>query len=390
MGNTFELGTSQQIFEFRGVDKFYFAEVIQDDASGYTCGTPVHIPVQEIGKSTDSASEAHYYDNKAMIVVNSESADTITLTIAPPALNVLTQLIGKSFDATTGMLVDSPRQNKYYAIMYRTKGTDGGYRYVSRLKGQFNIPEETYQTENDGTDTNNTQITFTGIYTEHEFAKGVFDGENWSPAGVKGIVVDARYGLADVSNFFEAIQTPDSIQVSPEPHGDIPVTGVTVTPTTGSIAVGETLTLTASIAPSDATDKSVTWGTSDDSVATVSDAGVVTGVSAGSATITVTTTDGGFSATCAVTVTGETVAVTGVEVAPTSDSIAVNETLTLTATVAPENATNKAVTWSSSSDAIATVTDEGVVTGVSAGEATITVTTEDGGFTATCAITVTS
>ena len=389
MGNTFELGTSQQIFEFRGVDKFYFAEVTQDDADGYVTGTPVHIPVQEIGKSTDSASEAHYYDNKAMIVVNSESADTITLTIAPPALDKLAQLIGKSFDPTTGMMVDSPRQNKYYAITYRTKGTDGGYRYVSRLKGQFNIPEETYQTENDGTDTNNTQITFTGIYTEHEFAKGVYDGSNWSPAGVKGIVVDARYGLADVSNFFNAIQTPDSVQVNPEPHGDIPVTGVSVTPTAGSVTVGQTLTLTASVAPADATNKAVTWSSSSDSIATVSDEGVVTGVAEGDATITVTTEDGGFTATCNVTVEAATVAVTGVTVSPTSDSITVGETLTLTATVAPENATNKTVTWSTSEATVATVED-GVVTGVSAGNATITVTTEDGGFTATCDVTVTS
>ena len=390
MGNTFELGTSQQIFEFRGVDKFYFAEVTQDDANGYACGTPVHIPVQEIGKSTDSSSEAHYYDNKAMIVVNSESADTITLTIAPPALDKLAQLIGKSFDATTGMMVDSPRQNKYYAIMYRTKGTDGGYRYVSRLKGQFNIPEETYATENDGTDTNNTQITFTGIYTEYEFNKGVFDGENWSKAGAKGIVVDARYGLADVSTFFDAVQTPDSIEIAPDPHHDVPVTGVTVSPTTGSINVGETLTLTAIVAPEDATDTSVTWGTSDDGVATVSDSGVVTGVGAGNATITVTTTDGSFTATCTVEVTASTVAVTGVTVSPESDSIAVNETLTLTATVAPENATDKSVSWSSSDDTIASVSDEGVVTGVAAGNATITVTTTDGGFTATCAVEVTS
>jgi len=295
--------TSQQIFEFRGVDKFYFAEVTKDDATGYETATPIHIPVQEIGKSTDSASEAHYYDNKAMIVVNSESADTITLTIAPPALNQLAQLIGKSFDATTGMMVDSPRQNKYYAITYRTKGTDGGYRYVSRLKGQFNIPEETYQTEDDGTDTNNTQITFTGIYTEYEFNKGVYDGTNWSKAGAKGIVVDARYGLADVSTFFDAIQTPDSIQVATDPTSDVPVTGVTVSPTSDSIAVSETLTLTATVAPEDATNKAVTWGTSDDTIATVSDAGVITGVAAGTATITVTTVDGSYTATCEVTVT---------------------------------------------------------------------------------------
>ena len=379
--------TSQQIFEFRGVDKFYFAEVTKDDATGYETATPIHIPVQEIGKSTDSASEAHYYDNKAMIVVNSESADTITLTVAPPALDILAQLIGKSFDPTTGMMVDSPRQNKYYAITYRTKGTDGGYRYVSRLKGQFGIPEETYHTEDDSTDTNNTQITFTGIYTEYEFTKGVYDGTSWSPAGVKGIVVDARYGLADVSTFFDAIQTPDSIQVSPDPHHDVPVTGVSVVPTTGSVTVGEQLTITASVAPADATDKSVTWSSSDESIATVSEEGVVTGVAAGDATITVTTTDGGYQATCGVTVEAA-VAVTGVTVSPQTDTVNVGETITLTATVAPADATNKNVTWSSSSDSIATVSEAGVVTGVGAGEATITVTTEDGSFTDTATITV--
>lgn len=204
----------EQIFEFRGVDKFYFAEVLQDDEVAYRCGVPTHIPVQEIAKSTDSSSEAHYYDNKAMIVVNSESADTITLTVAPPDLKDLSALTGKAFDETTGMMIDSPRQNKYFAIMYRTKGTDGKYRYVSRLKGQFNIPDETYATEDDGTDTNNTEIEFTGIYTEHEFNKGQYIDGEWSKAGAKGIIVDARYGLADVSTFFDSVQTPDTIGVS--------------------------------------------------------------------------------------------------------------------------------------------------------------------------------
>lgn len=203
------------VFEYRGVDNFHFARVIQDDENGYVCSAPIHIPVQEVGKSTDSSSEAHYYDNKAMIVVNSESADTITLTLAVPSLQQLADLIGKSFDSTTGMMVDSPRQNNYYAIMYRTKGTDGKYRYVSRLKGQFNIPEETVTTENDGTDTSNVEIEFTGIFTEHEFEKGIYDGSDWSASGVKGIVVDSRYGLADVSTFFTAVQTPDTVSSSP-------------------------------------------------------------------------------------------------------------------------------------------------------------------------------
>lgn len=290
-----EFISNQQVFEFRGVDKFYFAEVIQDDANGYSCGTPIHIPVQEIGKATDSASEAHYYDNKAMIVVNSESADTITLTIAPPALDKLAKLIGKSFDETTGMMVDSPRQNKYYAIMYRTKGTDGGYRYVSRLKGQFNIPEETYATENDGTDTNNTQIEFTGIYTEHEFNKGIYNGTSWEKAGAKGIVVDARYNLADISTFFDSIQTPDSIQASNVPV----VTGIGVTPSTLSLEVGDTARLIATLAPEGATG-TVTFTSSADAVASVDEDGVVTAEAEGNATITATC--GTYTDTCAVTV----------------------------------------------------------------------------------------
>lgn len=302
----------------------------------------------------------------------------------------------------------------------------------------------------------------------------------------------------------------------------VAVTGVTVSPTTTSINVGSTTTLTATVSPSNATNKTVSWSSSNTSVATVNSSGVVSGVAAGSATITVTTQDGGKTATCAVTVnapstitkyeaesatlsgvsiassesgysgtgymdgntldaTGDkitftvnaasagqyplvirfkntcgvcekyqnikvnsgsdvntrfngtttnwqdlnygnvslnagnntitiskswgwthidyitvgtggstTVPVSGVSVSPTSASVAVNGTTTLTATVSPSNATNKTVSWSSSNTSIATVSSSGVVTGKAAGSATITVTTQDGGKTATCAVTVTS
>ena len=287
---------TQQIFEFRGVDNFFFAEILQDDATGYVCGTPVHIPVQEVGKTTDSASEAHYYDNKAMIVVNSESADTISLIVAPPALDKLAALTGKSFDTTTGMMIDSPRNNKYFAIMYRTKGTDGGYRYVSRLKGQFNIPDETNATENDGTDTNNTTIEFTGIYTEHEFNKGKKENGAWVKSGVKGIVVDARYQRADVSNFFASVQTPDTVQATNPPE----VEGIGVAPSTLSLVENDTAQLTATLFPIGATGE-ITWASSAEGVATVDITGLVTAEGVGSATITATCS--GKSDTCAVTVT---------------------------------------------------------------------------------------
>ena len=289
------------VFEFRGVDNLFFAEVLQDDENGFVCEPPVkRAPVAEVGKTTDSSSEAHYYDNKAMIVINSEGADTITITVAPPELSIMAKLTGRTFDPVTGMLVDNVRENKYFAIMYRTKGTDGKYRYVSRLKGQFGIPDETSATENDGTDTNNIQLTFTGIYTEHEFTKGRYNPgtATWSKGSAKGVVVDTRYGLADVSSFFGQVQTPDTVSAS----GTVNVTGVTLTPSTAALEVAEELQLTATVAPASATDKSVSYASDDTGVATVTAGGKVKGVAAGSAIITVTTTDGSFTDICAVTV----------------------------------------------------------------------------------------
>lgn len=287
------------VFEFRGVDSLYIAEVTKDDSTGYTCGTPIYLsPVAEIARSTDSSAEAHYYDNKAMIVVNSEAADTITITMAPPILEKLALITGRSFDENTGMMVDSPRQNKYFALMYRTKGTDGKYRYVSRLKGQFNIPEDDNQTENDGTDATNTEIEYTGIYTEYEFTKGYFDGSTWSKGSAKGIIVDTRYNAADVSNFFSEVQTPDTIQGS-----GTTATGVGLAPSAVSLVVGAEQQLTATVVPAAATNKNVSYSSSDTSVATVTANGKVKAIAAGTATITVTTAVGSYTDTCSVTVT---------------------------------------------------------------------------------------
>ena len=291
---------SEQVFEFRGVDKLYYARILQDDAAGFICDTPKRLsPVAEIAKSTDSSNEAHYYDNKPLIVVASESADTIEITMAPPALDILADITGKAWDAATGMMIDGPRSNDYFAIMYRTKGTDGKYRYCSRLKGTFNIPDETNDTENDGTDTTNTTITFTGIMTEHEFTKGAYINGAWAPASAKGVVVDERFGLVDFSEFFDAVQTPDTVQAS----GAKKVTGVTLSDSTLSLtAGGATATLVATIAPVDATNQNINWSTSDANVAIVDGVGKVTPLAEGTATITVTTVDGGKTDTCVVTV----------------------------------------------------------------------------------------
>jgi uncharacterized protein YjdB len=151
--------------------------------------------------------------------------------------------------------------------------------------------------------------------------------------------------------------------------------------------MGETLQLTATIFPDNASNKNVSWSSSDEAVATVTDDGLVTAVSAGSAEITVTTADGGKTATCTVTVNTPAVPVQSVSLDIKQMNLYTGETQLLTATVYPNNASNRNVSWSSSNNAVATVTD-GLVTAVSAGSAEITVTTADGNKTATCNITV--
>jgi uncharacterized protein YjdB len=144
-----------------------------------------------------------------------------------------------------------------------------------------------------------------------------------------------------------------------------------------------TQTLTAMVAPSNASNKNVTWTSSNTSVATVVD-GVVTPVGNGAATITVQTADGNFTAACNVTVA---YAVTGVSLNTSTLNFTATTTQALSVTVAPDNAANKNVTWSSSNAGIATVSN-GVVTPIANGTATITVTTIDGGYSAACAVTV--
>ena len=173
---------------------------------------------------------------------------------------------------------------------------------------------------------------------------------------------------------------------------NVNVTGVSLDVTNGKINVGESGYLTATVTPSNATNKNVTWKSSNTSVATVNSNGLVTGVKAGSCVITVTTADGGYTASCNLTVesTTTTVAVTGVSLNASSLSLTAGETSYLTATVKPTNATNQNVTWKSANTAIATVNSNGLVTAVAAGTTKITVTTADGGYTASATVTVAS
>ena len=164
------------------------------------------------------------------------------------------------------------------------------------------------------------------------------------------------------------------------------VTGVSLAKTELQLQTGDSETLTYFIAPADADDNSVAWSTDNPDAVTVDNTGKVTAVAPGQATVTVKTNDGGFTDQCLVKVTG--VPVTGVGLDATTMELGIGEEKALTATVYPDNAYNKSLIWTSENDDIATVSEAGVVKGVAGGHTNIVVTTVDGGFTATCAVTV--
>jgi len=209
---------------------------------------------------------------------------------------------------------------------------------------------------------------------------------NAAVAGVSGngLVTGAAAGTATITASSEGRNGTAAITVTV-----VPVASVSVSPATATVLSGQTVQLTA--IPKDAngsalTGRVVTWASSVPAVATVSASGLVTGVAAG--TITITATSEGKNGTASVTVT--VVPVASVSVTPATPSVQVGQNVQLTATPRDANGTaltGRVVTWATSDAAVATVNGSGRVTGVAAGSATITATSEGQSGTATVTVT---
>lgn len=203
-----------------------------------------------------------------------------------------------------------------------------------------------------------------------------------------GVVSAVGIGTAEIVVTTEEGAFADTCTVEVKP---IAVTSVALDKNEIELTEGETATLVATVMPADATNKDVVWSSLNEAVATVAN-GVVTAVAEGTTSIIVTTVDGNLADTCAVKVNKPVVAVTGVTLDKVTLLFDLRETDKLTAqlvaTVTPEDATDKSVTWASTNVAVATVA-EGLVTAVAVGKANITVTTADDAFTAICEVEVT-
>ncbi|QAY66567.1 Ig-like domain-containing protein [Paenibacillus protaetiae] len=328
-----------------------------------------------------------YYANDG-IEANKNNPSTVIAPIGAGAIGVAGT--NPKSVTTTGWV----KGVSYWLVKLSTEGYDN--ITLSSVQQSSNTGPQTfvleYSTDNESWKSDGTTYVVandptTGVISNHVLPADVNDSPNvyirWRVADNSTAVNGTAIGTAGTSRI-------GNITVSGTPVGTttpVAVAGVSLNESELTLQPGGTEKLTASIQPSNATNKAVVWTSSDETVASVNN-GTVTANAVGTATITVTTADGGFQDTAQLTVDDTPIAVTGVNLDNNNLSLDVGQTGQLTAKVEPTNATNKAVQWASNNTAVATVDGTGNVTAVAAGSAIITATTADGSYTASASVTV--
>ena len=239
-----------QIQEYRGVRDLVCAKMLTDGSTGVTYDNVFALAgIAELQRTTETSSEAHYYDNVPAIVINSGGKDTVTITASAIPFDALAKITGQNYDSSKGMFIEGERTNDYYAIGYVTKMVDGTEIFVWRLKGTFSIPDSDHKTEDEGTDAAGQTIVFTGINTLHKFT-----GNNNKTA--KAINVNTKLNPVNEDTFFSTVQTPDTVTAS------YTLTITQATDTTVTVTRGGTaLASGAGLAAGDVLTISVTGGT---------------------------------------------------------------------------------------------------------------------------------
>lgn len=201
--------------EYRGVRGLVIAEITSDNGT-YTTGTWQKLSgVQNVALATTESSETHYYDNLPAIVVDSEGADELTLTISVLDNKTRALIEGRTYIEGVDMLVKTPKTNKLFALGFIGEKTNGKEEFNILYKGKFTGGNETHSTKNDGTEANNLEYTFTAIYTTSGIASG-------KPAkSVKVMASDKVTEAAVFGTFTEDVST-----ISPLTPDDIAELGV--------------------------------------------------------------------------------------------------------------------------------------------------------------------
>ena len=187
--------------EYRGVRGLVFAEITQDTSAGYTTGKWQRLSgVQGITDTPSESSEAHYYDNMAAIIIDSEGADEVALVISAPNNKTKAALDGVSYNAEKDAIINTPKKRKYYAIGYIGEKTDGTEEAVIHYKGKFSGGAVTRNTKDDGTEATNLEYSFAGIHTAAKIAT-ITEGETGKKTSAKKFTVPLSETLTEEDIF---------------------------------------------------------------------------------------------------------------------------------------------------------------------------------------------
>ena len=196
--------------EYRGIRQLVIAELTEevgeDGSVTETYGAVQPLSgVQQVSAEVNEATETHYYDDMAAIVVDSEGEDTYTLVVSIPAKKTRALIEGTTYDEATGALIGTQKKKKYFALGFIADKLNGTEEYNWVYKGKFTGGNRTHDTKTDGTEATNMEYTYTSIHTGTKFAKA-------GNGSCKYLSVDDD-GKADLSKFFDTVTTPDTLTV---------------------------------------------------------------------------------------------------------------------------------------------------------------------------------
>ena len=193
--------------EYAGIRNLVIAELTetvgQDGTVTETYGAVQPLSgVQALSGEVNEASETHYYDDISAIVVDSEGDDVYTLTVSIPSKKTRALIEGLTYDNTTGALIGSKKNKKYFALGFIAGKLNGKDEYNWIYKGKFSGGSKTHNTLTDSVEATNMEYTYTSIHSATKYSKG---------GNVKYLSVDDD-GTADLSTFFTTVTTPDTLE----------------------------------------------------------------------------------------------------------------------------------------------------------------------------------
>lgn len=190
-----------KIVTYRGVRGLKAAKLLTDTAEAIEYDEVRDLAgISTLSKSTETSSETKFYDNSPAVIIHGNGADEVAIDASAVSEENQAWMMGEEYDAEDDIYIEGAPEQNYFALGYITKKSDHTERFVWRLKGGFAYPESEHNTEDDGTDSTGTTLTYTGVETTHKFTK----------TGKTAKAVNVGAAKYDETKFFATVQTPDT------------------------------------------------------------------------------------------------------------------------------------------------------------------------------------